>query len=89
MVEHIDELLRSVKHMLYARQGKFYPNKDFGSLLRLAEYKEPMLDYALSYARQAVDKIDGAYVKGVAVEGSALVFDILINDEEGRVTIEL
>lgn len=32
-VDYIDEVLQNAKIILTARRGKFYPNKDFGSLI--------------------------------------------------------
>lgn len=87
-VDYIDEVAQLVKIALTASRGRFYPNKDFGSLLKginAAPYEE----YALAYARQAVDAIDGVYIKRAVLENGSLVFDIDINDEERQVSIKI
>lgn len=88
-IDNEQELIQTAGQILYARRGSFYPNKDFGSMIRLGELKKPELEYALSYARQALDTLDGVYVKSVNSESDGLVFDLMINETEGRVEVKL
>lgn len=88
-VDYFDEIIQNIGVVLQTKRGNFYPNKDFGSLIRKKPLQEPQLEYALSYARQALDTLDGVYVKSVSAEDNMLIFDILINDIEGRVSVKL
>lgn len=88
-IDNEQELIQTAGQILYTRRGSFYPNKDFGSMIRLGELKKPELEYALSYARHALDELDGVYVKGVSIESDGLAFDLMINETEGRVKIKL
>ena len=85
--QHIDELARSIKFLLNARRGKFYPNKNYGSLLRDI-FLEPKSEYALSYARQALDGIDGVYVKSAKLRNNNYIFSLIINGYEREVEIK-
>lgn len=86
--EYIDELLQNVKILLTAGRGSFYPDKNFGSSIKAAGNR---LDnqYALLYARQALDTLDGVYVKQAELNGTQLCLDLEINNEERQVTLEL
>lgn len=88
-VDYIDEVLQTIKLNLFARRGSFYPNKDFGSLLRAEELKNPKQEYALAYARQALDRLDGVYVKLAKIVDDEMIFDLTINDNERQVSIKL
>jgi hypothetical protein len=85
-VEYIEEVLQNVKIVLTAQRGKFYPNKNFGS--RLGDIDcQPFCEYALAYANQALDEIDGVFVKNVVQKENQVIFNITINDEERQVAI--
>lgn len=87
-VEYIDELLQNVVFTLSTQCGKFYPNKDFGSYIK--ENKEAPEDLCfLVYARQAIDDIDGVYIKSAKKNGKQVSFIILVNDEERVVNIDV
>lgn len=85
-IEHFDEMLQNVAVTLNVRRGRFYPNKDFGCNV-INSSKQPVLEYALNYARQAVDSIDGVYIKGAEFENDNICFTVLINGREGQVRI--
>lgn len=87
-IEYIDELLQSIKIVLTAGRGSFYPNKNFGSNIRNI-CQEPRAEYAIAYARQALDTLDGVCVKGVTFENNQATFTIDINNEERQVTVSL
>lgn len=87
-VEYIDELLQNIKIILTASRGSFYPNKNFGS--RIKEIcQEPRDKFALMYARQALDTLDGVCVKSAEFCENQYVFTLDINGEERQVTVEL
>jgi hypothetical protein len=86
-VEYIDEVLQNVKIILTASRGKFYPNKDFGSYLKKCN-DEPRLEYALSYARQAVSSIDGVYIKSLNIDDDEMIFTVTVNENEGEVRVK-
>ena len=88
-IEHIKELVQNAKIILTARRGCFYPDKDFGSLIRSTALIEPREQYALLFSRQAIDRIDGVYVKSASIDGNNLILNLIINDEERQVSLEL
>jgi phage baseplate assembly protein W len=87
-VDYIDELLQSVRIILSAERGKFYPDKNFGSHLKNIA-NEPRTEYALAYARQAVDTLDGVFVKKAELVDGSMIFDLTINNEERQVSLDL
>ena len=86
--EFITQVLEDCTMALVCPQGSFYPNKNFGSLIaergKRIDNKE-----LLSYARQAVDDLDGVYVKNAFANEENAVFTVMINDEERQVSISL
>lgn len=85
--KYIDELASSVAFLLNVKRGSFYPNKNFGSYLS-SKVIEPKCEYALAFARQAVDGIDGVYIKSVKQNIDGFVFKVIINDYEREVAIK-
>lgn len=75
-----------VEAALYTIRGRFYPDKNYGSQIRLAA-NMPREFYALCYARQALYNMNGVFVKSVHVSDDKYDFTILINDEERQVQI--
>lgn len=88
-IDYIDELLQTILLHLTARSGSFYPNKNYGSLLRVNELKQPKDKYALAYARQTLDMLDGVFVKSASVSDDAVTFNLIINDKERQVSLKL
>ena len=84
--DYIDELLQNACILLRARRGEFYPDKNFGSRISTID-KNPMNAYLLDYARQALDLVDGVYVKNAEFSDDGAVFDLIINDKERRLLI--
>lgn len=87
-VDYIDEILQNVFLALNAKRGKFYPNKSFGSRIHSIN-QQPYDEYALCYARQAVDEIDGVYIKSVKHQDKQIIFTVSVNDAEGEVIINV
>lgn len=85
--QYIDALVESAKVLLNAQRGNFYPNKNFGSLLKTV-CRQPKDEYALAYARQALDSIDGVFVKSAICLDDKFVFDLLINNQQRQVEIK-
>lgn len=85
--DYTDELFQNAVLLLKAHRGKFYPNKDFGS--KITEAQEPMAEYLAAYAAQALDTLDGVYVKRVYYEDGIAHFRLMINDIERGVIINL
>lgn len=86
--EYIDEIMQNVAVVLTARRSKFYPNKEFGSYIRECP-AQPRADYALNYARQAVDMIDGVYIKSAEINSNKIIFNVIVNDEERQVSVNI
>lgn len=83
-VEYMDELVQVIKMLLITHRGQFYPNKDFGSMLR-CELPAPAQEYALAYARQALEGLDGVFVRSANVQNGIIIVDLVINGEEKQV----
>lgn len=83
-VEYIDEIIQTIKMLLVTRRGRFYPNKDFGSLLQ-SNLPQPSDEYALAYARQALEGLDGVFVSTARVDNGVIYLDVIINSEEKQV----
>ena len=83
-IEYIEAMLQKVMLSLICERGKFYPNKDFGSLLKGLN-KEPFEEYAAACIRQAVEVLDGVYLKSVAKIENGLSIVLLINEAEEEV----
>lgn len=90
IVDNIDELMQLILMHLTIRRGSFYPNKNYGSFLRAEELKEPKNEYALAFARQALDSLGGVYVKSAQANDDFVVLNILINNNvERQVRVKL
>ncbi len=87
-VEYIEELLQNILIVLNTRRGKFYPDKDFGSNISKIN-SQPYSDYAAAYARQALDSIDGVFVKNCEVNDNIINFNLIINNEERQVSVKI
>ena len=79
-------LLRAAATALYAQRVKFYPDKDYGS--RLLELRPCDSVCAASLARQAVNNIDGVYVKSAIRTENGWEFILAVNNEERQVFID-
>lgn len=86
-IDFIDEIVQSVILILTAHRGKFYPDKNFGSLLSDITCA-PQDEYALCCARQALDGIDGVFIKKAHTAQDKYIFDLIINNEERQVEIK-
>lgn len=78
----VDRVLNDTLMAIHCRYGKFYPNKDYGSLIKNNE-----LNSVLAGARYAVRNIDGVVIKSGSIVDDKILLDIIINDEERSVTI--
>lgn len=85
--DYIDEVLQNAALLLRAHRGKFYPNKDFGSMI--AESPERATEYITAYASQALDLLDGVYVKSVDIVRNSANIHLIINDTNKGVIINL
>lgn len=86
-VEYITELLQNILIVLNTKRGNFYPDKDFGSNISKIN-SQPVSDYACAYARQALDSINGVFVKNCEMNANILNFNLIINNEERQVSID-
>lgn len=67
-------------------RGEFYPDKDYGSQI-MKNIVTADIQTLLCYARQAVSEMDGVFVKSAVKEKDNILFNVLINHEEGQVSI--
>ena len=84
----LETFLRSCVIAMRNPRGRFYPDKNFGSTLYALEDAENTRAL-LAAARQAVRELDGVFVKSASVDENSAVFEIYINNEKRRVSIEL
>lgn len=86
--DYIDELVQNVQVVLTTKREQFYPNKDFGSYISRTD-QAPLEAYLEAAARQAVDHIDGVYIKSVTCETpeSDITVVLFANDTERTVII--
>lgn len=86
MNDYINLILEDCVTALVCPRGEFYPNKDFGSHIKRGK---GIIDAEklLAFARQALSEFDGVYVKGAVINDNSADFIVMINDEEGRVSI--
>ncbi|WP_177916825.1 hypothetical protein [uncultured Eubacterium sp.] len=81
-IDYTDGLVRAAALALIIPRGKFYPDKNFGSNVK---YTEPIA-LTLARARQAVEHLDGVYVKSVERrDDGLLVFNLSVNDIQRQV----
>lgn len=86
--DYTDELLQDAYILLNAKRGEFYPNKDFGSKISTID-SEPMDEYLRAFAQQALDRLDGVYVKSAHFDDGTAVINLILNDKEGLVRINI
>ena len=83
-----DNILKNCVEAIKCPRGKYYPDKNFGSQI-LENVSHSTAPELLAYARQAVNDIDGVYVKNVQINGAQAIFTLLINDQQRQVKITL
>ncbi len=85
--DFIDSILCDCVMAVLCPLGEFYPDKDYGSQIKnSADIDSGIL---LAYARQAVNKINGVYIKSVKTDNKEAQFDVVINDSERQVSIDI
>lgn len=91
IVRGVNEIMGHVEARLYAKKGKFYPNKDFGSLLfTLKDSQDENRDMqALQYARQALSDMPDIFVEKATVDGGEAIVTIIFDGSEKEVIIKL
>ena len=87
VTELSDELLQNAEIILKAKKGRFYPDKNFGRRIGKAP-PEQSAEYALAFAREALNGADGIYVIGAEINDSTIDFTLMINHEERQVSIK-
>lgn len=87
-VDYIEELLQNAVLAMKCSRGSFYPDKNYGSLLKNS-IKAPAEQYVLAFARQAVECLDGVYVKSAQMNNNIAVLTVLLNNEERQVSLEV
>ena len=85
--DYIDEIMQRVYMILSASRERFYPDKDYGLRLPVAS-DDPYNFYLQAYAQQAVDSLDGVYIKSAAkLANNSMLFYVVVNDTERTVSI--
>ncbi|WP_297131041.1 hypothetical protein [uncultured Eubacterium sp.] len=78
----IGELLKNAVRCFTVRRGRFYPDKNFGSKISLAQTNAEIL----AFARQSVAEVDGVFVKSASKNNYGVTFEVTVNGEERTVT---
>ena len=86
-ITYIEELLQNAFVAINTRRKRFYPNKNFGSYIK-ENALTPAEEYAFAYASQAVDGIDGVYVKGAELKDGKIKIKLILNNKEGEVSVK-
>ncbi|MCC8073165.1 MAG: hypothetical protein LIO62_03455 [Clostridiales bacterium] len=81
------EILNACKLSLGYARGAYYPNKNYGSLIKTIT-KTLTDEYLLDYARQALADLDGVRVKSAEQSDDGVTFTLMINDMERQVQTE-
>lgn len=80
-----DSVLNDCRMAVICPLGKFYPNKNYGNaLLKSREVGE-----LLATARLAAAEIDGVFIKNAKIKDNTILFDVMINDELRRLSINI
>lgn len=87
-VSYIEELLQNAFVALNTKRESFYPNKSFGSKIRMIN-RRPVEEYAFAYACQALEGLDGVFVKGASLTDNGVIILLAVNGTQGQVNIEL
>lgn len=83
--ENVQTVLESCIMAIVCPLGRFYPNKNYGNLLRSGKDRGALI----ASARNAVSRLDGVYIKNARIDSGRIIFDVLINDEARSVSINL
>lgn len=75
--DEISKILSDCLCALYCPRKKFYPKKDYGSLIRIKNTLDE--NYLLAFARQALSDFKGIYVKTAEAQTDSITFTLLIN----------
>ena len=86
--EQLYEILQNCLLSLSCPRLKHYPNKNYGSHLK-AQGVGISMKTALDYARQAVKELDGVLIKSAQPCSEGILFQVLVNNEKGEVTVKL
>lgn len=77
----VEKIISACIHRVRCKRGSFYPDKNYGSLIRA----DMDMSNLLACIRQATSQLDGVYIKSVQKQNGKLIIDITINDSERRV----
>lgn len=79
----VESVIKDCVTAILCRQGRFYPNKNYGSVIA-----ENELNSILAGARYAVRDIDGVIIKSGQMIDDGAELKIIVNDEERNVTVK-
>ena len=86
--EYIDGLAQNALLALTSQRHRFYPDFDYGSYIYKGS-REPVEEYFLTYARQALAELDGVFAKSAEADGETVTITLLINDTEREVVLPI
>lgn len=81
MNDTIEETLKNAVRCLTVKRGRFYPDKNFGSKIKISQNNAEIL----AYARQSVDGLDGVFVKSAVKNNNSVTFILTVDGKERSV----
>lgn len=84
-LEDTESVLKRCVMAIKCPLKRFYPNKNFGNLIK----SSTDIGELLASARYAVRDIDGVYIKSAKAVDDNIQFEIMINDEARVVNINI
>lgn len=85
ITKEFSAVLGDFKTALTTSLGKFYPDFDYGTLLKSGEKGA---DFLRSCVNNAAEYIDGLFVKNILLDKNGFRVDLYINETEGQVYID-
>lgn len=86
--EYTDSLAQSALLALITQRRRFYPDKSYGSYIH-GEGREPLEEYILAFARQALGSFDGVFAKSAQKDGQEIKITLIINGSEKEVILPI
>lgn len=83
--KEFDAVSADFKTALTTALGRFYPDSEYGTLLKSGERGS---DFLLCCANHAAEFIDGLFVKRILLGENGFWVDLYINETEGQVYID-
>lgn len=85
ITKEFSAVLSDFKTALTTASGRFYPDLEYGTLLKSGDKGT---DFLCCCANNAARYIDGLFIRKISRSGSGFQVDLYINETEGQVYID-